>query len=578
MFSKLWQWFNGRISIRKRLVISYMVLVSIPILILGIYSFHQANDNLFEQTEETMRNNLSRLVLEMENRFQREQDFMKLQAYNVELRSGLKKYQYDNENIARLLTESVEPVLWYFITSDENIKMVKIITPYCSTSIGKFLKPADLYENEEWYQKHKENFKTLWRVEDGCLYASRTILDADGSSYLVGVMETEFYLNRFIEPIISMNYLGNGICVTDSNGNTIYARSVKDDQVEAAVRKQIQKTEPGQAVSNDKYILKSAVIDSAGWIIYYYVDKGMISEKVSHIIISTLTAVMVCIVLTVLLISLLSKIISRRILTLKAYAERVAGGDLENPCYTNDTDEIGIVMNSLGKMTERLNATINQVYKIEIEKKEAELQALQAMINPHFLYNCLSSIKWKAIRKGDDEISRITGLIARFYRTALNNGQQITTVGSELDNIKAYVEIQQETHDHSFDVEYEIDEEGLECKMLNFLLQPIVENAIKHGIDYKEEESGKGKVRIVFEQKDEFLIFRIYNNGLEMEMERLDDILSNRQTGYGLFNIRERIALYYGDGCGVSGEVTEEGETCFTVKILSEVTKKQQLH
>lgn len=571
MISKLWNWFTGRISIRKKLIISFTVLVSIPIITLGTYAFAEAKENLIEQTQATMANNLSRLVIEMETRFQRENDFMKFQAYNLEFRENLEKNPFNNVKIAQALNQSVEPVLWYFITSDINIKGIKMVTPFVEREIGAFLEPAVKYKEEEWYRRHESNFNTVWTVEEGRLYASRTILDTATTSQLIGVMRTEFYLNRFLEPITSMNYLENGIRVLDADNRVIYERTVGNEGVERKVDALLADLNAGNNYTDNKVILMSAVIPNSEWKIYYYIDKGMISEQVSSIILSTLFMVSVCIAVVFIFISLLSGTLSRRILILKKHAEEISAGNLDNPCYTTDMDEIGVVTNSLGKMTERLNATINQVYKIEIEKKEAELQALQAMINPHFLYNCLSSIKWKALRKGDDEISEITGLIAKFYRTALNNGSQITSVKSEIENIKAYVEIQRTTHDNSFDVEYDIEEEGLEYTMLNFLLQPIVENAIKHGIDYKEEEDSRGFVRIVYRQEGEFLIFDISNNGPEMELERLSEILDSPGKGYGIFNIQERIALYYGGECGLSAHITEEGYTCFSVKIYKVV-------
>lgn len=251
---------------------------------------------------------------------------------------------------------------------------------------------------------------------------------------------------------------------------------------------------------------------------------------------------------------------------MKEQAEIISGGNLDHPCYTEDTDEIGVVTNSLGRMTERLNDTINQVYKIEIEKKATELKALQAMIHPHFLYNTLSSIKWKALEKGEDEISDITGLLAKFYRTSLNSGNQITTVERELENIRAYVKIQQMTKENRFQVCYDIDERGLSCKMLNFLLQPIVENAIEHGISYIEEE-GTGIVRIEFRRDRETLYFSVSNSGPVMDVELLEEILNKPGKGYGIYNIQQRIAISYGEGYGLSVRITDEGYTCFEVKI-----------
>jgi two-component system sensor histidine kinase YesM len=182
------------------------------------------------------------------------------------------------------------------------------------------------------------------------------------------------------------------------------------------------------------------------------------------------------------------------------------------------------------------------------------------------LYNCLSTIKWKALKKGDEEIGDIAGLVARFYRTALNNGRQFTTVSDELDNIRAYVEIQKKMHDDGFSVEYRIDEEGLGYTMPNFLLQPVVENAIEHGIDYVEEGT-RGKIMIEFVHENGCLLFSIYNNGPLIAVEDIDTLLHTQGHGYGLNNIEERIHLYYGEDYGISVRTTEERYTCFTIRI-----------
>ncbi|MEG0216127.1 MAG: histidine kinase, partial [Hungatella sp.] len=200
-----------------------------------------------------------------------------------------------------------------------------------------------------------------------------------------------------------------------------------------------------------------------------------------------------------------------------------------------------------------------------------ELKALQAMINPHFLYNCLSSIKWKAIRSGNDEISDLTGLLAKFYRTSLNGGNQITTVKNELENISAYIELQRRTHENRFDVCYHVEESSLAYSMPNFLLQPLVENAIEHGINYQEDSLEKGLLVIEYETEENYLIFRILNNGPQIELERLEKILNTPGKGYGIFNIQERIRIYYGADCGLYADIDEDGYTRFTVKILREL-------
>ena len=147
---------------------------------------------------------------------------------------------------------------------------------------------------------------------------------------------------------------------------------------------------------------------------------------------------------------------------------------------------------------------------------------------------------------------------------------------NEIENIKAYLELQSRAHENSFDVEYALDEEGMELEMPNFLLQPIVENAICHGVEYCGEGE-RGRIRVVYEKKDGFLIFRIYNNGAVLEEEALNRILTTPGKGYGIYNIQERIRMYYDQECGISGSVSEEGLVCFCVRLKEHMTKAYTL-
>lgn len=218
-------------------------------------------------------------------------------------------------------------------------------------------------------------------------------------------------------------------------------------------------------------------------------------------------------------------------------------------------------------MTRDLNDMINKVYKIELEKKATELKALQAMINPHFLYNSLSTIKWKAIREGNDDISDITGYLAKFYRTSLNNGQDITDVKGEIDNIKSYIEIQKIAHSDNFDVEYRIDEKGLKNNMLNFILQPIVENAIKHGIDCNEGKE-RGKIIVEFQEDEDSLIFKIYNSSNNNnDINSIEEMLNKPGKGYGIYNVKERIELYYGIECNLECSLVENNYICIALRL-----------
>lgn len=568
MWKKFKTWFQGKASIRKKLIISFSVLVFIPIVVLGLYSFSKSRQNLEKQIISTVENNLVRLISEMDTRFQREVDYTKYLAYNLDFRRTLEESAKDPVVIAQTLNQSVEPIFWYFITSDRYMKGIKIYTPLIEQDVGAFLKTDEEVREEAWYQYQQSNFHTVWSFRDDNIYAERSILDTGTTSRVIGVLQTEFFEGSLLEPLSSMQYEDNGILLLDAQNQVVFQKTTADAKLDAEVLSHIKEGKKAP----DGVILRSGTLDSCGWSVYYYMNEDRISSQVYPILGSTLLVVGLCLIVVFFLINIISRTLSTRVLLLKDKAEEIAQGNFETPYFTEDVDEIGIVTNSIGNMTVRLNEMVNRVYKMELEKQATELKALQAMINPHFLYNSLSSIKWKAIRQGNEEISELTGHLAKFYRTCLNNGKQITTVRNELENIRSYMELQKAAHENNFDYECVLDPEGLEIPMLNFLLQPIVENAIKHGIDYREEEPGRGLVILEFYREDPYLIFQVYNNGPRLTPEKLNQLLNQPGKGYGVSNIRQRIALYYGEDCGLSASVTPQGYTCITIRILQQVT------
>lgn len=563
-------WYYGRASIKTKLVISYFLLVTIPILVLGGYSFSISRKNMEQQTLNTMENNVSLIASELEVSLERENANIRYLSYNTLFRHTLKSSEGDRVALAQVLNQVVEPIFWYFITSDGNMKGIEIFTSYADEEIGSFIKPEEECRDEPWFDWHENHYTTLWTFEDGELFATRTLLDAATSSEKIGILKLEVYPYTIMETVQSMNFLHNGILILDSGGQVVFSKESGYQDIDGEVRELAvngQISEVVLAGGSDGYFLLTAGVEAGDWDIYYYVARAEIMGQLTQIVKSTAVVVAVCLVIVVLLIGLLSAVLSRRILELKKSAEQVAEGNFNLNLKPGYRDEIGVVATSLQSMCDRLNDMIERVYKAELEKKVMELKALQAMINPHFLYNCLSGIKWKAMMSGNDEISEITGLLAKFYRTSLNGGRQFTTVGSELENIRSYIELQQMTHGCRFRAEYELEESGFDYPMPNFLLQPLVENAIEHGLNYQEAPDEEGLLIIRFHIEGEYLVFQIINSGPPIDKERLNDVLYRPGKGYGIYNIRERIRIYYGDDCGLSGEMTTEGYTCFTVRI-----------
>lgn len=568
----LYKWFAYKLPIRSKLLISFSILVMVPILVLGIYSYQQSKENTERQIRSTMESNLARLTSELDTRFQREGSTVRFLAYNLTFRNALENSGASAMTMAQVMNTSVEPTFWYFIAGDSYVKGMAVYSTKVRDKIGNFLLPVDdTVSQQAWYQQALDSYATHWTYDGVEICANRAILDTNSSSEVIAVLRMFCYPASLLDATDSMNYLDNGIRIVDENGQTVYARNSGVDALDEAVR--LLAEDGSETAALGQGVLYKSRMEVSGWSIYYYLDKANITKELQPILNTTILVVLICLFLSIAVINLLATALTRRILKLQEYAEYVAEGHLDKELSTTDTDEIGVVTNSMGQMTHRLNDMIHQVYTMEIEKKASELRALQAMINPHFLYNSLSNIKWKALRSGNDDISEITGLLAKFYRTCLNNGQPLTTVRSELENIKAYVRIQQLTHDNGFDAEYDIEESQLDYQMLNFMLQPIVENAVKHGLEY-EEEDGKGHICIECRGEDEFIVFRVINNGGAIDLQKVAEVMRTPGTGYGIYNICERIELYYGPGSGLFPSITEDGETCFTLKLNRTLEKE----
>lgn len=173
------------------------------------------------------------------------------------------------------------------------------------------------------------------------------------------------------------------------------------------------------------------------------------------------------------------------------------------------------------------------------------MKALQAQINPHFLYNALSLINWKAIGAGEEDISKITLLLSDFYRTTLNKGESIITIEGEIKNIKSYIEIQLIMHDYDFEVEYQIDVGSMEYLMPKLILQPLVENALEHGLDLKEE--GEKKLVLSCQETSEDIVLAVLDTGVGMDAMTTNSLVNTHMTGYGVHNVNDRLMLFYGE-------------------------------
>ena len=273
----------------------------------------------------------------------------------------------------------------------------------------------------------------------------------------------------------------------------------------------------------------------------------------------------ISIIAAIMLLTQLTRIIVKNIEKLTQNMKDVKRGNLEVTVVSDSQDEIGELIQGFGDMVERIKTLIEEVYEGKISLKEYEMKALQAQINPHFLYNSLSLINWKAIEANEKDISKITLALSKFYRTALNKGNNVLPLEDEISNVKSYLDIQLMMHDYEFDVEMDIDERMYYYDTPNLILQPLIENAIDHGVDLKTE--GRGKIIIRGWSEGETMYLSVEDNGVGMEEEVAKTIITQKSKGYGVRNVNERIKLIYGQEYGLAIKSKVGEGTTITVKL-----------
>ena len=302
-------------------------------------------------------------------------------------------------------------------------------------------------------------------------------------------------------------------------------------------------------------------VTKVGWTAVIYKPDSVINMSIRALISVVIGVALVCIILSSLIATIVSGRFVNTIEKMTENMKEVEAGKYEVKIHSDSEDEVGSLIRGFGNMVNRINTLINEVYKGKLFQKEAEMKALQAQINPHFLYNSLSLINWKAIEAKQPDISRITLLLSKFYRTSLNKGKNITSIKDEISNIQSYIDIQLMMHDNGFDVEYDLDHDIMIYSIPNLLLQPIIENAIDHGIDMNTDKRGLIKVSGKFLEGEQIEI-RVSDNGVGMSEETAQQMLTESSKGYGVKNVNERIKHFYGEEYGITvnsvvGEGTE---------------------
>ena len=541
---KLLHWFNG-IKLRYKLAIFYSLFCFLPVMLLFWLSFLQMRSIIDDKGKMNLQSYLQQSVSSMDRTldgYNSLSDYIAFDRTLAEVFSmeyGTPYEQYEQ------LTQKVDPILRTASYFHGGMQQITIYTDNGMVKHDTTVAPVSEIEETDWYQKTLEHPGLNWfaNYQEETLFSARK-LAFSGAREGVNILYMDVDYQKLFTPYAETLISECGLYITDQDGKLVFEESRfsgKNQNYDLTYSEFLEQRDRG---STD-YIILCEQSNTTGWTVWLYQPVGLAGEAMRPIGVMAGVTILICIFAAVLAYFITSGMVSSRIERLTHFMQEVQEGSMDMQMESDDRDEIGMLYRGFGSMMKRIRTLINEVYLSKITQKEAELKALQAQINPHFLYNTLSLINWKALAAGEEDISRMTLALSTFYRTALNRGRNVLQVETELSNTRAYLEIQSMLHDGDFDYEIEAQTEILQCESLNLILQPLVENAIHHGIE--EKTDGRGKITVRGWKEDNCVWFMVEDNGVGMEQEVADKILTMESKGYGVRNVDERIRLCYGE-------------------------------
>lgn len=347
----------------------------------------------------------------------------------------------------------------------------------------------------------------------------------------------------------------SGIIASSNNPELVAGEAYQDPELMKGIQDSIEKGKNSFNYTLDqKYLAVFSKTDRAQWYIVGLIPYAYLNEDSRRIGIYSIAVGLICFLLSILLSFIISRSISQPLKNMVRTMQLVKNGDLTVVIEDKSQDELSEVANGFDEMLKEIRYLLETTKIQEKEKRKAELLALQAQINPHFISNTLNSIKWMASIQGAENIEKLIYSLIQMLNASIGKNDKSITLEEELEYLKSYIVIQEFRYYDKFKVKFDIDDETLHFKLLRFLLQPILENAIIHGIEPLE---GQGFILIkAFRDGNDFKI-TVTDNGVGFSQKRINEVLqeqtkkSDSFCGIGISNVNDRIKMVYGDRYGV---------------------------
>ncbi|WP_181444639.1 sensor histidine kinase [Bacillus sp. 03113] len=552
-----------KLSIKSKIILLALCSTLIPLLIIGPLTFLYINKVVENKVTRTTSNflsvldgNINNFVVDVENISNTIFSSNDIQRYLQEKKSSPRLYILETSSIKILNNISIvnNPYISAIYIGNEHHELLKINQGENNYSNQIF----NRIQMTKWYGELKSSeWGGVWIKGGGLSFVKGTnnslmfgrIVRDIGTSKEIGLSIISVDQSVFSQILKGINKDGE-ILIVDKQ-NTIYFSGDKEKFKSQTIAELIKPHGKQGTIINTingaKYVINFHTNANTGWKIISIIPYQLIVKEINDLRIFTASILVLSFLLATICALLIAHKITKQLDILRRVTKNLEKRENISDHGFDENDEIGNIGKRFVELYNRNNKLTVQLYESQLKEKEAELLALQNHINPHFLYNTLNCIYWMAEKAKVSPISKMAISLSKLFKLTLNNGEYITTVRNEIEQVNHYLQIQNLRFDHKIEVVIDIEPSIMDELMIKLLLQPIVENAVQHGLEQKQ---GKGRIEINGIKRDKILIFEIIDNGVGFNNE---GALKNN-SGYALKNINERIKLHYGSDFGLSIE------------------------
>ncbi|WP_097006255.1 sensor histidine kinase [Lacrimispora amygdalina] len=439
-----------------------------------------------------------------------------------------------------------------------------------------FINALEKTENQHFSDPHVqyifENNENQYRW---VISLSRAVELTEGTSTTQGVLLVDLSYSS-LEHLFDGVTTGKGgyVYLIANDGEILYhpriqlidsGRMKENNQMASSYKDGIHR----EVFEGESRIITVKSVGYTGWKIVGVTPKSVVSLNT----IKTRLFIVFLITLILFVLVLINSYISSRITNPIKELEKSVGileeGDLETAVSIGGSYEIQHLCNSIKNMAIQIRVLMDDIVTEHEAKRKQEFDTLQSQINPHFLYNTLDIIVWMIENEQKNEAVKAVTALARFFRISLSKGKSIITVRDELEHVRSYLMIQHMRFKNKFSYHIEAEEECMELTSLKLILQPLVENAIYHGMEFMD---GDGEIHLSVERRGEDLVIRVSDNGLGMTEKQVQSLFfdevrvtSTKGSGIGVKNVNERIKLYFGERYGLTIDSEPDEGTTITI-------------